>query len=163
MSNKPFTIQINSLEALERLIGGSTQAEIDIRNAVVQKFAEKHLKPIAEKSDFKALAERVATAAKDSVKQLVQDQIGTVNTSWSGTILSVSLHEHVRREIDLRVKSQAAALVDAAVLSTLAELKQTLPERISGAVKIRLDYEIGQEVKKQVGEAFRRALEGAPK
>lgn len=40
-------IQINSLEALERLIGGDTEVEIDIRNSVVQEFTKKHLKAIA--------------------------------------------------------------------------------------------------------------------
>lgn len=36
-------IQINSLEALERLIGGDTELEIDIRNSIVHKFTQKHL------------------------------------------------------------------------------------------------------------------------
>ena len=40
-------IQINSLDALERLIGGDTELEIEVRNSVIQKFAEKHLKPLA--------------------------------------------------------------------------------------------------------------------
>ena len=41
---EPVKIQINSLEALERLIGGDPSLEFDIRNNVAQKFAAKHLK-----------------------------------------------------------------------------------------------------------------------
>ena len=37
-------IQINSLEALERLIGGDTELEIEVRNSIVQEFAKKYLK-----------------------------------------------------------------------------------------------------------------------
>ena len=39
-------IQINSLEALERLIGGDTQVEIEIRNSIVQEFTKKYLKSL---------------------------------------------------------------------------------------------------------------------
>lgn len=40
-------LQINSLEALERLIGNDTEVEIDIRNSIVHNFTMKHLKAIA--------------------------------------------------------------------------------------------------------------------
>ena len=39
-------IQINSLKALERLIGGDNELEIEIRNSIVQEFTKKHLKSI---------------------------------------------------------------------------------------------------------------------
>jgi hypothetical protein len=42
-----LTVQINNLEALERLIGGDTEVEIDIRKSVVENFVKKHLKGIA--------------------------------------------------------------------------------------------------------------------
>jgi hypothetical protein len=37
-------LQINSLDALERLIGGDNEVELELRNWVVQAFAKKHLK-----------------------------------------------------------------------------------------------------------------------
>ncbi len=40
-------LQINSKEALERLIGGDSQLEIELRNSIVQEFAEKYLKAVA--------------------------------------------------------------------------------------------------------------------
>lgn len=40
-------IQINSLEALERLIGGDSEIEIQIRNSIVHEFTNKHLKSLA--------------------------------------------------------------------------------------------------------------------
>ena len=43
-------IQINSLEALERLIGGNTELEIELRGAIVQEFAKKHLKAVANET-----------------------------------------------------------------------------------------------------------------
>ena len=39
-------IQLNSPSALERLIGGETQLEIDIRNSIAQEFSQKYIKNI---------------------------------------------------------------------------------------------------------------------
>lgn len=39
-------IQINSLAALERLIGNETEIEMDIRQSVVEAFTKKHLKSL---------------------------------------------------------------------------------------------------------------------
>lgn len=39
-----ITIQLNSLEALERLIGSDDQLEIAVRNSVISTFTSKHLK-----------------------------------------------------------------------------------------------------------------------
>ena len=56
------TIQINSLEALERLIGNDAELEINIRNAIVQKFTKKHLKAIrARKNLFFMMGRRMPT------------------------------------------------------------------------------------------------------
>lgn len=52
-------IQINSLEALERLIGGDPSLEFDIRNNVAQNFAAKHLKAFANSEAIKGLEKRV--------------------------------------------------------------------------------------------------------
>jgi len=46
-------IQINSLEALERLIGNDNELEIEIRNSVVQNFSKKYLKNIADEEILK--------------------------------------------------------------------------------------------------------------
>jgi hypothetical protein len=43
------------LEALERLIGGDSEVEVESRNSVVQKFAETHLKAIANSTNMARL------------------------------------------------------------------------------------------------------------
>jgi len=58
-------IQIASLEALERLIGGDSELEIEIRNSIVQAFTNKHLKAIGTKL--------IETGLENSVKQILID------------------------------------------------------------------------------------------
>ena len=69
MSKTKLTIQINNLEALERLIGGDTEVELDIRNSVVQAFSKKHLKVVAESAVMIELAK--------SIKLTIQDELFT--------------------------------------------------------------------------------------
>ena len=42
MENQKIVLQINSLKALERLIGGDSELEIGVRNSIVQEFSKKH-------------------------------------------------------------------------------------------------------------------------
>jgi hypothetical protein len=52
-------IQINSLEALERMIGGNSELEISIRNSIVQQFTKKHLKGIATDNITKLVEQQI--------------------------------------------------------------------------------------------------------
>ena len=54
-------IQMNNLEALERLIGGESEVEMDIRASIVDAFCKKHLKSIANEEFVKRMAEAVKT------------------------------------------------------------------------------------------------------
>lgn len=136
---------------------------MDIRNAVVQKFTEKHLKAIAQAPNIQVIADSIGAATKKGVEDVLLERIGKITKHWNGTIDNVKLNASVITEIDNRVKQVASTLIDEAVITTTKTLSEGLAARIAGAVKHRLDYEIGQEVKKQVGEAFRRALEGGTK
>lgn len=60
------TIQINSLEALERLIGNDAELEINLRNAIVQEFAKKHLKAVAQ-SEYMLKAEIAIKAELEKI------------------------------------------------------------------------------------------------
>jgi len=66
-------IQINSLEALERLIGNDNELEIEIRNSIVANFTKKYLKDLA-KSDLmtdtaKAIQEEIKTEFFETLKE----------------------------------------------------------------------------------------------
>jgi 23S rRNA maturation mini-RNase III len=70
--SQPVKIQINSLEALERLIGGDSELEIEIRNSVVQKFAQKHLRGIADQ-----YVQSTTEVVKAQVDNYLEKNLGT--------------------------------------------------------------------------------------
>lgn len=60
-------IQINSLEVIERLIGGDSKLEIDIRNSIVQSFSKKYLKPLVNDMSGNKLKEIIQLAINDEL------------------------------------------------------------------------------------------------
>ena len=52
-------IQINSLEALERLIGNDKEMEISVKQSILNEFAKKHLKSIANSEAMLSIASYV--------------------------------------------------------------------------------------------------------
>jgi hypothetical protein len=88
-SNNIIHVQINSLDALECLIGGDSEFEFDIRNNVVQKFAEKHLKTVANST--------VMLEVENKIKSYVYDNTSYRNklsTSFKDTIQNVIKTEY---------------------------------------------------------------------
>lgn len=151
--NNNLTIQINNLQALERLIGGDSQVEIEIRNSVVQKFAEKHLKPLANSDHLDAVFKTIKEAIMKEVQEKCEKEIATFKTEWYGRISEVKINPSIKTEID----SQVRHVVDDTIRKTVdesikfwansSEIEKRIEKRfeyyttehINAAVKARLD------------------------
>lgn len=117
-------IQINSVEALERLIGGDTETEIEIRNSVVQEFAKRHLKAVTQEQMTVALKNTIIQEIRnrflkntdsgwrsdftlnDDTAKLIQDEVkGIINAELSDTIRqtinSYNLDDRIMRLINM--------------------------------------------------------------
>lgn len=148
-----LTIQINSLEALERLIGGDAQVEIEIRNSVVQKFAERHLKPLANSTAMENTLNGLREDIAKTVREKCEKEIATFKSDWYGRVSEVKLRPEVKAEIDSQVRN----VVDDTIRKTVdesikfwsngAELEKRVQKRfeyytaehINAAVKERLE------------------------
>lgn len=123
-------IQINSLEALERLIGGDTEVEIDIRNSVVQNFTNKYLKGIAKELIDTSTAKAILTEIKT---ELIHSE------SWDGkVVLKPKYQDTIRDAVAKNVKE----IVQAKVI----EYAQT--EQVTKEIKGYVEYYTRQQVEK---------------
>ena len=148
-----LTIQINNLEALERLIGGDSQLEIDIRNSVVQKFAEKHLKSVANSDAIKTTLSQIQDTITQNVKHQCEREVATFKTSYGGSITDIKLNPAVQKEIDTQVRTIAYGIIQKQVDESIkfwansAEIEQIVNKKfeyytneiINNKVKERLD------------------------
>lgn len=149
-------IQINSLEALERLIGNDNELEIQLRNAVVQEFTTKHLKAVANeellKNASKAIIEEIKLEffeisnkgtynekvyLKDKFKEEFRDEVKRAYRQSMTEFVYEELGEQNTKE---KVKT---ALEDATanILNQLAP--EVLERRIENLVNQRLKERLG--------------------
>jgi hypothetical protein len=63
-------IQLDT-KALERLIGGESEIEVELRNSVVQEFAKKHLKPLVNSSTLGKVMEEFKTIITAEIKAML--------------------------------------------------------------------------------------------
>lgn len=145
-------IQINSLEALERLIGGDSQVEIDIRQSIVQEFAKKHLKAVASNEIIK----RAETALIDVVCSEFMTKVNSYNYTFNE-----KTKEKLRDQVETSVREQMQTVVDREV-KELASLK-ALNERLEFAAKYvtdqltekylekRLEIMVNKRIKEKLG------------
>lgn len=92
-------IQINNIETLERLIGGDTELEFDIRQSVVESFTKKHLKSIANTT-------AMATVANALKKEIIDELLISVK-SGSGSYfqLTPQLTDALKNAINNDIKN----------------------------------------------------------
>lgn len=149
-------IQINSLEALERLIGNDNELEIQLRNAVVQEFTTKHLKAVANeellKNASKAIIEEIKLEffeivnkgtynekvyLKDKFKEEFRDEIKRAYRQ--------SMTEFVYEELgEQNTKEKVKTAVEHATNDIIYRLTpEILERRVENAVNQRLKERLG--------------------
>lgn len=149
-----LTIQINNLEALERLIGGDSEVEVDIRNSVVQKFAEKHLKPLANSAPITSTLNAIKEEISRQIKDKCEKEIATFKNDWYGRISEVKLNQSIKSEIDSQVRNVVDTTVRNAVDEALktwsndAELKTRVEKRFEYYTTEMINTEIKSRIEK---------------
>lgn len=119
-------IQINSLEALERLIGGDNEIELELRQSVVESFAHKHLKALA--------SDGVMKKAEKAISDAVVSEIFIKSKTYP---YETYLNEEYRERISKSVKGQFEVSVKTQIneLVKVSELMKIIDSRLSIAAE----------------------------
>lgn len=140
---QPVKIQINSLEALERLIGGDSELEIEIRNSVVQKFTTKHLKALANSMQVKV--------SENSIKKYIEeDFVDIIIDGWKRKPV---LKEDYKYLIEKKVEEEVSDTIH----SEVAKYNDTLKDMVVDAVN-RKHLLIEQMINNRLNEEAINAL-----
>lgn len=93
-------IQINSLAALERLIGDDKELEVTIKSSIINEFAKNYLKSVANSE--------ITNTIKDAVMEEVNktDYFGLLKRDRSGWTRNYILSEDAKELIKLQVKRE---------------------------------------------------------
>lgn len=156
-----LVLQINSLDALERLIGGDADVEVEIRNNIVAKFAEKHLKQLANSSQVMG----ALTKAQQELREMVQTQVTAAlanvkNSTYYGMKIG-DLRPEIKALMEEAVRTSVDAVVANAVKADIAKLatQEILERKITREVTAQINERVAVEVKKRIDAM----LAGLPK
>lgn len=135
-------IQINSLQALERLIGGDSEVEIEIRNSVVQEYAKQHLKVLAQNFVFQDL-----NIIKNTVKEEVRKAIGV--ESWNNFKLSNQATLEIEKAVNAALNKKVnSAIQDAVKVINVEEfVDKQITKRLEAISSQEIDRAIRQKIK----------------
>lgn len=140
-----------NLPALERLIGGDTEAEVSLRKQIVQEFAKRHLKEVAESATYQAAVE----AAKQYVDEAAKETFGIENLVAGHLWPTVGYR--LKAMVESLVKETAQKVVDEVLLKTIEHQKSYWGREVRQAVEKAVD----RQIEKEVEEGIRKRLEAA--
>lgn len=150
-------IQINSLEALERLIGGDTSIEMQIRSSIVQEFTKKHLKSLATTD----LINNLGSAVKKEIIDTFFTEIK--GSGWSPNYYSLNdrAKDILKKECDWAVDGAFRELIQQEIGAhkTREEIKKHLEyqsdyivnELSKSNLQARLDKMVDAKLKEKLG------------
>ncbi|MBD5224229.1 MAG: hypothetical protein HDS71_09345 [Bacteroidales bacterium] len=122
-------LQINSKEALERLIGEDKEVEISIKAAIVNQFAKQYLKSVANS----AVMDEIKRAVIREVKEETKDYIG--KTNWGNDYFVKD--ENLKNAIRKCVKEELDNLIREAVKEQFTPLEQEVKFRLGVATDLK--------------------------
>ena len=148
-------LQINSLEALERLIGGDNEVELDLRNSVVQAFTNKHLRGLAESHaivEGKRITEGLLKAVtKEAIAALGLQETEVSSGGYYPTKTKVlSLTADAMNQLRAIVQKELSGAVWTITTEEVKKRKAELDEYVADQIKAYAD----KYLKKKVDEAI---------
>lgn len=119
-------IQINSLAALERLIGDDKEMEITVKSSIINEFAKSYIKSVANSEIVDTIKKEVIEEIKksDYFGLLVKDR----SNHWSTRYL---LSDNAKELIKTQVRQEVEYLI--------SETISPIREEIAGEIRSRLD------------------------
>lgn len=151
-----MTIQIRlDVPALERLIGGDSAVEIELRKGVVEEFARRHLTAVLKDDTFKAFLAEEAKVTSVGLNAIVHDKIGKIEhirDVWKGDRNIVTLRDGVRDEIVRKADEVISDAIAKAVDERWKLREPGIVNEISRAIREKTDSLTSVMVKTLVTE-----------
>lgn len=125
-------IQINSLDALERLLGNDQTMEIEVRRSVIEAFAKTFVKAVGNEADVKAQIQHSKKEAERLVREYAREnlgldpELGNLSSRTKSEIQSLVLHQ-IRDIVNETVKRELRSF-ESIVNKKIAERLDVLVE-----------------------------------
>lgn len=154
-------IQINSLQALERLIGGDNEMEFEIRRSIVDSFTKKHLKSLALEPAIQNISLVLKREIEDMLSEGLLSRFKPQGSYYESFKLSQKGVKLINQIVDIKINEQLNKLVsekfeESAILKNLNIKIQSAANRISEqltdkAIDNRISLLADKKIKQKLG------------
>lgn len=144
------TVQLSlNLPALEHLIGGDSQVEVELRKSVVQEFAKRHLTSVA-KVMTNELKDDLAKAIAEATKE-----IGLEPAKWPHPVrLTDDLFERLKTAVEYSIHTKVRELVQEHTSKAVADIIPHIEAKVDRVV----EDQIVMRVKAKLAADLTKAL-----
>lgn len=125
MSGTPLKISLNG-PALERLIGGDTEVELELRQQIVENFARKYLKELVNHQALQPIGQEILKEIKKEIGEEIWD---SKKGQWG-----VVARERIQALLQKAIEQQLSVVLD----NTVQKAMDTLAARLDASFR---DYE----------------------
>jgi hypothetical protein len=145
-----------STAALERLLGGDTELEIELRHQVAKQFVKQHFTDLFKQEAFT----ETINLLRKAVTSAIQEQVGSVaaGSHWD-TQLKPDVAERVRRLIDSLAETKLNEAIDRVVANQITYYERNWAKYIDKKVKEKFDQAIEAHIQAQFQERLAKAVD----
>ena len=155
-----MTVRINlDLPSAERLIGGDTEAEITLRNGIVQTFTRSYLKDVVNQDTFRKLMGEVKKATIEEFRAQLPLKKKAVSDGWTKRYqwwfdTDLDYMMKLKEAIEHTAKTAVQSLID----EQMANIRKTAIERIERESE-RLLKSVSSSVHDQLTAKFNKMVQ----
>lgn len=99
-------IQINSLAALERLIGGDSDIEIQVRNNIVQEFTKRYLKDLVATEELKRFKNEIINSVREEIKANIHEEIKVPGYTYPRSVIKPEVKKELINSVRADIMSE---------------------------------------------------------
>jgi hypothetical protein len=161
--NTNKTVLTLTLPALQRLIGGDSEAEIQIRQGIVESFARRQLKCLLNDDVIRqvltsARQEAIAIIAKQAQEKFAD--IAVTNQGWGNQVTKVTLKPEIVAEINKAVLRKWHEIREEAVAKAVEDIISVRQELIESVIEKKVNHRIDDLVAEGVRKRFEALAKG---
>jgi hypothetical protein len=136
------------VKALEALIAGNSEAEVELRNCVVQEFAKRHFKAVANDPIFKGMIENQLL----SIRMNIEEEMKTIFVDLRKDGYGKVTRESFKKEVINKIHQEADHYIDLQISKKVQELVNTKLDDLTSKVNIYCDSMINKYTTKALDE-----------
>lgn len=145
-----------STAALERLLGGDTELEIQLRRQVATQFTKDHLVPLLKTEAF----EQTISAIRSLIAAEVKEQVGLAKTPTGWSYTSKPVPAEIKDNIKTMVKDMAEQAVCELLDKYVADRIDWYEKRWAGDIARSVQQAFDRDINQLVKDELKKRMDG---